>query len=77
MDHYPVGLQKDEPLFVYPYTPDDGREDQLAGREYYRMIRGGSFKDDGQAVRCACRDLDPPNGTLNNLGFRVFIVPAG
>jgi len=69
------GPKKDEPLFVYPYSPDDGREDQISGRDYYRIIRGGSFKDDEQGVRCACRDLDPPNGALNNLGFRVFVLP--
>ena len=70
------GPEKDEPLFVYPYDPDDGREDQITRRDYYRIIRGGSFKDDEQGVRCACRDLDPPNYALNNLGFRVFIVPV-
>ena len=69
------GRIKDEPDFRYPYNPDDGREDQLTGRADYRIIRGGSFKDDQKAIRSACRDLDPPNYALNNLGFRVFILP--
>jgi sulfatase modifying factor 1 len=69
------GPNKDEPMFVYPYDPNDGREDQTAGRDYYRIIRGGSFKDDERGVRSACRDLDPPTWALNNLGFRVFVVP--
>jgi hypothetical protein len=28
-----------------------------------------------KGVRSACRDLDPPYYSLNNLGFRVFVAP--
>lgn len=70
------GPDKSEPLFIYPYDSADGREDQQAGREDYRIIRGGSFKDDERGVRSACRDLDPTGYALNNLGFRVFITPT-
>lgn len=62
-------------LFKYPYRMDDGREDQVAGRDYFHIIRGGSFKNSPDALRCACRDLDPVEYALNNLGFRVFITP--
>jgi iron(II)-dependent oxidoreductase len=69
------GEDRDTPSFVYPYSSQDGREDQSAGESVYRIIRGGSYKDDLKGVRSACRDLDPPNYSLSNLGFRVFVVP--
>jgi formylglycine-generating enzyme required for sulfatase activity len=69
------GADKDNPSFVYPYNPADGREDLDAGPEVYRIIRGGSYKDDIKGVRTAVRDLDPPLYALSNLGFRVFVGP--
>jgi formylglycine-generating enzyme required for sulfatase activity len=70
------GTDRDVPEFVYPYRPNDGRDDKSAGDDFYRIIRGGSFKDGIQGVRSACRDLDPPHYSLNNLGFRVFVAPT-
>jgi formylglycine-generating enzyme required for sulfatase activity len=70
------GDDRDKPSYVYPYDSQDGREALPAGEECYRIIRGGSFKDDMKGVRCAVRDLDPPHYSLNNLGFRVFVVPV-
>lgn len=70
------GPEKDTQQFKYPYQADDGREDQVAGKDYYRIIRGGSFKNNPEALHCACRDLDPVAYALNNLGFRVFITPS-
>lgn len=69
------GNDRDKASFVYPYDSGDGREDLSAGEAYYRIIRGGSFKNEMKALRCACRDLDPPHYSLNNLGFRVFVTP--
>ena len=69
------GTDRDESEYIYPYVGDDGRENQRAGDGFYRIIRGGSFKDDMSGVRSACRDLDPPHYSLNNLGFRVFAAP--
>jgi formylglycine-generating enzyme required for sulfatase activity len=69
------GTDRDNPDYVYPYFGGDGRENQSAGDGYFRIIRGGSFKDDIGGVRCACRDLDPPYYSLNNLGFRVVCSP--
>jgi formylglycine-generating enzyme required for sulfatase activity len=69
------GKDRDKAVYVYPYVRDDGRENQRAGDNVYRIIRGGSFKDDMKGVRSACRDLDPPHYSLNNLGFRVFAAP--
>lgn len=71
------GEDKNTPEYTYPYVPGDGRENLDAGEQYYRIIRGGSFKNIEEALRSACRDLDPPKYSLNNLGFRVFVLPAG
>lgn len=70
------GADRSTPAFVYPYRSRDGRENVQAGPEFYRIIRGGSFKDDLKGVRTACRDLDPPHWSLSNLGFRVFVAPV-
>jgi formylglycine-generating enzyme required for sulfatase activity len=70
------GEDRGTPAFVYPYLSKDGRENQSAGDGFFRIIRGGSFKDDMKGVRCACRDIDPPNYSLNNLGFRVCVAPV-
>lgn len=70
------GDDHDTPAFVYPYRGDDGRENLDAGEAFYRIIRGGSYKDDLKGMRCACRDLDPPHYSLSNLGFRLFAAPA-
>ncbi|MFN2302198.1 MAG: formylglycine-generating enzyme family protein, partial [Anaerolineales bacterium] len=69
------GEDRNTPAFVYPYQHDDGREDMQATEKIYRIIRGGSFKDDYKGVRCACRDLDPPGYSLNNVGFRLLLAP--
>jgi len=61
--------------FAYPYRLDDGRDDPTADDTWFRIIRGGSFKDDPHTLRSACRDLDPPSSSLNNLGFRVVVGP--
>ena len=52
---------------AYPYEEQDGREDQQ--KPGSRVVRGGSFDNDAQFVRCACRtQLAVPH---NSLGFRV------
>ena len=52
----------------YPYKADDGREDPES-REV-RVLRGGSFGDDAQFVRCAFRSWSFP-ATGSTFGFRV------
>ena len=69
------GAVRDEAQFSYPYDPADGREDLAASDDVFRIIRGGSFKNEPQACRSACRDLDPPGWSLNNLGFRPVLAP--
>lgn len=70
------GEDREQAAFGYPYHSDDGRESVEAGEKVYRIIRGGSYKDDLKGVRCACRDLDPPGYSLSNLGFRLFVAPV-
>jgi formylglycine-generating enzyme required for sulfatase activity len=69
------GNDRHTPSFGYPYLSQDGREKQGAGEGFFRIIRGGSYKDDLKGVRSACRDIDPPHYSLGNLGFRVFVAP--
>jgi formylglycine-generating enzyme required for sulfatase activity len=69
------GNSRYERSYQYPYRLGDGRDREDADDGYYRIIRGGSFKDGPDALRCACRDLDPPTFSLNNLGLRVTAAP--
>ena len=58
----------------YPYRANDGREDhEIIGD---RSVRGGSFKNPGNLVRCACRRRDFPSNQLDLLGFRIVITKA-
>ena len=36
-----------------------------------RSLRGGSWRNDGNLVRCAYRDNDPPGNKYYNVGLRV------
>jgi formylglycine-generating enzyme required for sulfatase activity len=69
------GEDRSSSAFTYPYHRQDGRENQNAPDTFFRIIRGGSYKDDLKGVRAACRDLDPPRFALSNLGFRVATAP--
>jgi len=53
----------------YPYQADDSRED-LSG-EASRVLRGGSFVNSRDRVRCASRDGSIPNDRNFDVGFRV------
>jgi toxoflavin biosynthesis protein ToxD len=57
---------------LYPYIPDNGREDALApGR---RILRGGCYANPHGFARCACRFRLPP-GVLNEfIGFRLAVA---
>lgn len=56
----------------YPYVADDGRED--ASVDGQRVIRGGSFYNGYQDVRCALRDHNDPFAEDGNGGFRVVLA---
>ena len=53
----------------YPYQPEDGRN--LPDGEGLRVLRGGSFWDDAQNVRCAFRFRFYPDLRFDDFGFRV------
>jgi toxoflavin biosynthesis protein ToxD len=57
----------------YPYTVGDGREQQdTLG---YRVVRGGSWRENAWFARAACRqDRHPPIFASRNLGFRVVLA---
>jgi len=57
--------------FVYPYLPDDGREDMSLPTR--RVGRGGSWTNDKRNSRCAFRFADPPSERYSNEGFRVAL----
>jgi len=70
------GEDLSEPRFKYPYDPADGRENQEAGDEVFRVVRGGAFYFDRRAARCACRSGFNPHGDWSdNSGFRVVVFP--
>ncbi len=60
-----------KPEFGYPYDSTDGRENQNAPDTMKRTLRGGSFGNGAQLVRCAYRARNSPNFRLDDIGFRV------
>ncbi len=41
-----------------------------------RVIRGGAFEYYGEAARCASRNDSHPGRHVNNIGFRIVILPG-
>jgi formylglycine-generating enzyme required for sulfatase activity len=66
------GIEK--AAFVYPYNPEDGRENLTAPKEIRRVVRGGSFYDDARGARCATRGHYDPY--FSDVGFRVAVSPV-
>jgi len=52
----------------YPYLPETHENPES---EEYRVIRGGSWRDDRRYDRCASRSRYVPGGFLFNVGFRL------
>jgi formylglycine-generating enzyme required for sulfatase activity len=65
-----------KPDYTYPYDPSDGREDESAGREVARVLRGGAYYVSAAAVRCGRRYGDYPRFRLVDIGFRVVVSPG-
>jgi serine/threonine-protein kinase len=65
-----------EPDYVYPYDPDDGRENLQAGDDVLRVLRGGDFSFLATGVRCAVRGRSIPFDRWRSIGFRVLVSPA-
>ena len=66
-----LGKESDKPEFGYPYDAKDGRENLSAPDTIRRTLRGGSFRNDAQSVRCACRLRRDPGLRRGLYGFRV------
>jgi len=60
----------------YPYDPSDGRENLEAGRDVYRVLRGGAFSYVDWSVRCAARRWIGPDDWSKTYGFRVVVARA-
>jgi formylglycine-generating enzyme required for sulfatase activity len=58
-----------DPLFTYPYRPDDGRENLTADMWWLRVERGGGWNN--AQLRCTSRNRRYPNYSFNVVGFRV------
>ncbi len=43
------------------------------GSKHLRVLRGGSFNNNAENVRCAYRNRNNPNNQNNNFGFRVVV----
>ena len=69
------GKQGSKPDFVYPYKPEDGREDLKASEDVSRVLRGGGFFDLRKFARCASRDRYVPVDARAGRGFRVAVLP--
>ncbi|MCB1918205.1 MAG: SUMF1/EgtB/PvdO family nonheme iron enzyme [Rhodocyclaceae bacterium] len=63
-------------LRPYPYVAADGREnpENPENADGRRVVRGGSWRNDRDVARCACRDSFDPDFRFNFLGFRVVCV---
>ena len=71
------GKDRETPEFRYPYRPGDKkREDLRAGSEVLRVMRGGSFRNNRNFVRCAFRSRVRPLSRDDYLGFRVVLRSA-
>ncbi len=58
----------------YPYDANDGRESQEA--DGWRVLRGGSWRNDLDRARCTAR-LDGDFLFFNNVGFRCVVSAKG
>ncbi|MCI0731532.1 MAG: SUMF1/EgtB/PvdO family nonheme iron enzyme [Chloroflexi bacterium] len=64
-----------DPLYRYPYQPDDGRENLAADDWWPRVLRGGSWGGDDTWLRCAYRLWYSPYDGDHHFGFRVVSSP--
>ena len=68
------GEKPTNPDFKNPWTDDDGRNDPDANSQIRRVVRGSSFTEDKQYLRCSARSGQfPENAGLLGIrhGFRV------
>ncbi len=66
------GVKMAKSEYGYPYTAQDGRENLEAADDVRRVLRGGSFYDVRNIVRCAYRTGASRIIRYNSIGFRVM-----
>ena len=66
---------EEELEFTYPYDPTDGRENLDASNNITRVLRGGAYWLNRWYARCACRGRLTPDLRLDDLGFRLVVLP--
>jgi formylglycine-generating enzyme required for sulfatase activity len=66
---------EDEKEYPMPYRPDDGREEMSGAWRVYRVVRGGSWANNKDALRCASRYRLGPDYRYGHYGFRVCVSP--
>lgn len=69
------GEDSSEPAFKYPYNKSDGREDLDSDKRKQRLLRGGSFVNDGYAARAAFRLRLNPYFRNDVVGVRLVLSP--
>ncbi|MEI2609486.1 MAG: SUMF1/EgtB/PvdO family nonheme iron enzyme [Candidatus Promineifilaceae bacterium] len=70
------GENWEKPSFGYPYSPQDGREDEKAADRVWRVIRGGSWTSNASRGRCAFRLWHVPFVRNWYFGFRAVVSPS-
>lgn len=65
-----------DPAFRYPYDPADGRENQNAPPEVFRVLRGGPFLVASRHARSSYRGRAQADGWNEFIGFRVIAAPV-
>jgi formylglycine-generating enzyme required for sulfatase activity len=64
-----------DPQYRYPYQADEGRERLDRGVEWTRVLRGSSYAEDEDWLRCAFRNWHSPHSGFGYYGFRVCVSP--
>jgi formylglycine-generating enzyme required for sulfatase activity len=60
-------------LRKYPYRPDDGRETMETRDDVLRVLRGGSYLDTADRIRCAARSWYNPTSRGRCGGLRILV----
>ncbi|MFP4391130.1 MAG: formylglycine-generating enzyme family protein, partial [Desulfococcaceae bacterium] len=69
------GKDISKPDFTYPYRHDEKWNNETAGDDTARVVRGGAFLNIGVSVRCATRGRFYPDVRLRLNGFRFCVAP--
>jgi formylglycine-generating enzyme required for sulfatase activity len=70
------GRASAQPSFLYPYDPADGRENQDAPPEIFRVLRGGPYLVGSRHIRCSYRGRAQASSWNEFIGFRVVAAPV-